>query len=139
MRRNGLPHYNRGHLGHGVGLSLAIEESPLISPNETHLLEPGMVLSLQMPYYGYGVGAISIEDMILITDDGHEVLSTLSRELVDLSELPPSCHLLVSRSPRALRNGPIPGVPPRKRLKRIPASSDPPFSKIFFLKDNAVA
>ncbi len=84
VRSNGLPHYNRGHLGHGVGLSLAIEESPLISPNETHLLEPGMVLSLEMPYYGYGVGAISIEDMILITDDGHEVLSTLSRELVEL-------------------------------------------------------
>lgn len=84
VRAHGMPHYNRGHLGHGVGLSLAVEESPILSPKDAHILEPGMVISLELPYYGYGVGAISIEDMVLITEDGHETLSGLSRELVEL-------------------------------------------------------
>ena len=36
-----------------------------------------MVLSLEMPYYLYGVGAFQLERMVLITEMGHEVLDTL--------------------------------------------------------------
>ena len=41
----------------------------------------GMVLSLETPYYGIGIGSIMLEDMILITNDGYEFLSKLDRDL----------------------------------------------------------
>lgn len=40
-----------------------------------------MVLSLETPYYGIGIGSIMLEDMILITDSGFEFLSQLDRDL----------------------------------------------------------
>lgn len=84
VREHGMPEYNRGHIGHGIGLALAIEEAPFLAPTEDRILEPGMVFCLELPYYGHGLGAISIEEMIAITDDGHEMLTTISRELVEL-------------------------------------------------------
>ncbi len=59
IQGNGLPHYNRGHLGHHMGLDLHIEEPPFLSPSETKPLEPGMVICLETPYYGYGVARLS--------------------------------------------------------------------------------
>ncbi|WP_328803524.1 M24 family metallopeptidase [Paenibacillus silvestris] len=84
IRRSGLPNYNRGHLGHSAGLSLAAEEPPFLGPTETTLFQPGMVICLETPYYGYGIGAIMIEDMVLVTENGCERLNQLSRELVSL-------------------------------------------------------
>jgi Xaa-Pro aminopeptidase len=84
IRRSGLDNYNRGHLGHSAGLSLAAEEPPFISPSESTVFRPGMVICLETPYYGYGVGSIMIEDMVLVTENGCERLSTLSRDLISL-------------------------------------------------------
>ncbi|OCT16337.1 peptidase [Paenibacillus pectinilyticus] len=84
IRSSGLPNYNRGHLGHSAGLSLAAEEAPFIGPSEGTLFRPGMVVCLETPYYGYGIGAIMIEDMVLITENGCERLNTLSRDLISL-------------------------------------------------------
>ncbi|TXK71769.1 M24 family metallopeptidase [Paenibacillus sp. N3.4] len=84
IRRSGLPNYNRGHLGHSAGLSLAAEEPPFISPTESTIFRPGMVLCLETPYYGYGVGSIMIEDMVLVTESGCEQLNRLSKDLISL-------------------------------------------------------
>lgn len=84
IRQKGLPHYNRGHLGHSDGVFLALEEHPFISDAATEIFLPGMVMSVETPYYGYGIGSIMIEDMLLITDDGYELLSHLPRTLISL-------------------------------------------------------
>lgn len=84
IRRSGLPNYNRGHLGHSAGLSLAAEEAPFLSPAEEAVFVPGMVICLETPYYGYGIGSIMIEDMVLVTENGCERLNKLSRDLISL-------------------------------------------------------
>lgn len=81
IKKSGLPHYNRGHLGHGDGVFLGLEEAPFVSTLATETFRPGMVLSLETPYYGIGIGSIMLEDMILITNDGYEFLSKLNRDL----------------------------------------------------------
>jgi Xaa-Pro aminopeptidase len=40
-----------------------------------------MVLSLEMPYYVYGVGAFQLESMVLVTTDGHELFDQLPFDL----------------------------------------------------------
>ena len=82
IRNSGLPHYNRGHLGHGDGVFTGLEEAPFVSAAAQEVFKAGMVMSLETPYYGIGVGSIMIEDMLLITEDGVEMLSHLPRNLV---------------------------------------------------------
>lgn len=77
MQRAGFPNYSRGHLGHSDGLTQHFEEAPFIAPNEQRPLAPNMVLSVEMPYYLYGVGAFQLERMVLVTNDGHEALDSL--------------------------------------------------------------
>jgi Xaa-Pro aminopeptidase len=81
VKAAGLSNYRRGHVGHGVGLARAVEEWPFVGPNEDSALEPGMVLSLEVPVYSKRTGGLNLEDMVLITDDGAEVLTTLDRGL----------------------------------------------------------
>ena len=83
MRSHGLPNYSRGHFGHSIGMDDQTEEPPFIGPNDS-VLEPGMVMCLELPYYPADVGGFNIEDMILVTESGHEVLTTLPRDLVSL-------------------------------------------------------
>ncbi len=77
----GFTNYSRGHLGHSVGLTQNFEEPPFIAPDEYRRIAPGMVLSLELPYYLYGVGAFQMERMLLITEDGHEAIDQLPFEL----------------------------------------------------------
>lgn len=68
-----------GHgLGHGIGLD--IHEGPRLSPISTDELKPGMTVTVEPGIYLPGVGGVRIEDDILVTRDGCEVLSTLPRE-----------------------------------------------------------
>ncbi len=83
VRRAGLPNYSRGHVGHSIGMDDQTEEPPFLGPNDARL-EPGMVICLELPYYPSDVGGFNIEDMLLITDEGYESLTSLSRELVVL-------------------------------------------------------
>ena len=43
-----------------------------------------MTLAFETPFYGKGIGALTIEDSLLITDTGIEVLNALPRGLVQL-------------------------------------------------------
>ena len=84
IRSHGFPRYTRGHFGHSIGLDSWVEEPPAFSAHEDTVLEPGMVLAVETPYYGASVGSYCIEDMVLITEDGHENLNTLSYDLIEL-------------------------------------------------------
>ena len=77
----GFTTYGRGHFGHGVGASIWSEEWPFISVDATAVAEPGMVLALETPYYISGLGGFIIEDQILITENGVEVMAALPRDL----------------------------------------------------------
>ncbi|MBF9233921.1 M24 family metallopeptidase [Microvirga alba] len=85
MRVAGYAEYHRGHFGHGVGASVGSEEWPFISAGNTEVIEPGMVLAFETPFYAKGVGALMIEDQLLITEAGIDVMNTLPRTIVDLS------------------------------------------------------
>ncbi|SES97590.1 M24 family metallopeptidase [Thorsellia anophelis] len=81
IRKLGLKRYNRGHFGHSTGVSLALEEYPFISEQSDACFESNMVMCVETPYYGKGIGAIMIEDMIRITSTGIELLSHNPRTL----------------------------------------------------------
>jgi Xaa-Pro dipeptidase len=82
MRDAGFANYSRGHLGHSVGLTQHFEEPPFVAAEEHRPLVPGMVLSLELPYYVFGVGAYQLERMLLITEDGYEVWDRLPFDFV---------------------------------------------------------
>jgi Xaa-Pro aminopeptidase len=66
-------------LGHGIGLE--IHEKPSLRPNTDDVLEAGMVVTLEPGIYIPGWGGVRIEDDVLVTRDGHTVLTTLSKDL----------------------------------------------------------
>ena len=79
VARRGLPRYNRGHVGHSTGLE--VEMHPHVCASDSESIAAGMVLSLELPYYGYGVGAFNIEDMVVVGESETRVLTTMSKEL----------------------------------------------------------
>ena len=85
IQLNGFPRFTRGHYGHSVGLDTFHEEPPFLSRTEERLIEPGMVFAVETPAYSSDTGAVMIEDLVVITDTGHEVLHQLPHELVVVS------------------------------------------------------
>jgi Xaa-Pro aminopeptidase len=65
--------YMPNGLGHGLGLSLF--ELPWLGPDDESLLEAGMIFALEPMLVRYGVGTAVIEETVLVTRDGAEVLS----------------------------------------------------------------
>jgi Xaa-Pro aminopeptidase len=71
---------NFGHgLGHGLGL--LVHEAPALRPEAEELLAAGNVVTVEPGIYLSGVAGIRIEDLVIVTDDGCEVLTSFPKEL----------------------------------------------------------
>jgi Xaa-Pro aminopeptidase len=69
-----------GHaLGHGIGL--AIHEQPRLAPGEAKSLVAGMVVTVEPGVYLPGWGGVRIEDDVLVTADGRQVLTSVPKNL----------------------------------------------------------
>jgi Xaa-Pro aminopeptidase len=70
-----------GHgLGHGVGL--LVHEAPRLAPEAEYVLAAGNVVTVEPGIYLSGLGGIRIEDLVVVGDDGAEVLTTFPKEPV---------------------------------------------------------
>lgn len=68
--------------GHGVGIE--VHEMPRLAKGQTQRLEPGMVVTIEPGIYMPQEGGVRIEDMVLVTMSGHEVLTPTTKELITL-------------------------------------------------------
>ncbi len=69
-------------VGHGVGLD--VHEPPSIAKGSETIVQPGMVLTVEPIFWDrphHVVGNFAMEDVVLVTDDGHEILSTFPKDL----------------------------------------------------------
>ncbi len=70
-----------GHgLGHGVGLQ--VHEGPSAGRRSEAVLEPGMVVTVEPGIYIPNFGGVRIEDMVLVTETGHQNFNHSSKELM---------------------------------------------------------
>lgn len=70
-----------GHgLGHGVGID--VHEAPRLAQTSTDTLAERNVVTIEPGIYLEGEGGIRIEDLVVVTDGGPEVLSSYTKELV---------------------------------------------------------
>jgi Xaa-Pro aminopeptidase len=80
VRDGGIPHYRRHHVGHGIGIEPY--EPPLLNETSEDILDEGMVVNVETPYYEMGFGGIQLEDTILVTADGYRPLTKSLRDLL---------------------------------------------------------
>jgi Xaa-Pro aminopeptidase len=82
LEKHHLHSYFTHRVGHGIGLETSLE-APDLQWDDT-LLEPDMTFCIEPGVYIPGFGGIKIEDDIIVTADGAEVISSLARELVSV-------------------------------------------------------
>lgn len=72
---------NFGHnTGHAIGID--VHENPRFSPTDDTVLAAGMVLTVEPGIYLPGLGGVRIEDVVLVTPDGSEVLYSMPKTVL---------------------------------------------------------
>jgi Xaa-Pro aminopeptidase len=84
-------------------VGLEIHEFPRLAAGETTVLDPGMVLTIEPGVYLPGQGGVRIEDMILVTKTGCEVLTPTTKKLVTIPATAGSGGRFFGESPVKLR------------------------------------
>ena len=79
IRNQGYGEYFGHGTGHGIGL--VVHEDPVVNSENKGLLQEGMVFTIEPGIYIPNWGGVRIEDMVLVTPQGAEVLTYLPREL----------------------------------------------------------
>jgi Xaa-Pro aminopeptidase len=82
LRRRKLARYFTHSCGHGLGLE--VHEAPRLAAGQEQNLEPGMVITIEPGAYLPGKGGVRIEDVVLVTSSGCEVLTPTDKELIEL-------------------------------------------------------
>ena len=74
------------YFGHGLGHSVGLEihESPACNMRDTTVLMPNMIMTVEPGIYLPGFGGVRIEDMVVITENGHDNLSHSPKKLIEL-------------------------------------------------------
>ena len=80
LKKHGLDKAFTHSTGHGLGLE--IHEPPRLGKGEKTRLAPGMTITIEPGAYIEGAGGIRIEDTVLVTPTGHEVLTPTPKELI---------------------------------------------------------
>ena len=72
------------YFGHNTGHAIGIEvhEDPRFSPRDTTTLQPGMLLTVEPGIYLPGQGGVRIEDVVLVTPQGAEVLYAMPKTVL---------------------------------------------------------
>ncbi len=68
--------------GHGIGME--VHEEPYISDISKSVLQPGMMFSIEPGVYLPGKFGVRIEDLVMVTETGVEVLNKYSKELIEI-------------------------------------------------------
>jgi Xaa-Pro aminopeptidase len=82
LKKAGLDTYFTHSTGHGVGIE--VHEPPRLARGQTQKLMPGMVVTIEPGIYIPDEGGVRIEDMVLVTETGHEVLTPTTKDLITL-------------------------------------------------------
>lgn len=82
LQKAGLGRYFTHSTGHGLGLE--IHEPPRLGKGQTEVLETGMVVTIEPGAYVAGRGGVRIEDVVVVTPGGCEVLTPTTKELMEL-------------------------------------------------------
>ena len=83
IEKAGFGKYFVHRTGHGLGSE--IHEPPFITSTSETILEPGMVFSIEPGIYMPDKFGVRLEEIIILTDSGPEILSQISRELKVIS------------------------------------------------------
>ena len=76
----GLIEYHYEGMGHGIGLFM--HEEPFLDKNSKNILEKNSVLTVEPGIYIPEWGGIRLEDIVVVTETGNEILSKSTRDLL---------------------------------------------------------